>query len=541
MGFSMLDGADRDYAPTHRTMTDSAPSSAPTAASSASAAPALSPRVAAYQPTPDFPFADLQPVAVWRHFAALCAIPRQSKHEAALRDHLAAWAEGRGLASEQDGVGNLVIRKPGSPGREHEPGVILQGHLDMVCQQNSGTGHDFQQAPIRPVLKDGWLLAENTTLGADNGIGVALALAALEADGLSHPPLEVLLTVDEEAGMGGALGLAPGLLRGRYLINIDTEEWGHLYLGCAGGMDVNVTYPYSSEPAPAGWTVAKISLTGLSGGHSGIDIHKERGNAIKLLVRLLGELGQQLGTEAWRLLQLEGGTARNALPREAFATVILDPACLAEIEATLATGAQALARELKGVENGLSVRLSELPSLAGPAMAPAAQRQLLAALNAAPHGVARMSQSVPGIVETSNNLGVLSVANGQARANFMVRSLVDSAAQAHARRIADLFGLIGADCQLTDGYSGWKPNPDSPLLALAQQIYAAQFGGSAQVEVIHAGLECGIIGAKYPGLDMLSFGPTIHGAHAPGERVEVETVARSWQFLVALLAALPRV
>ena len=213
---------------------------------------------------------------------------------------------------------------------------------------------------------------------------MALALAALEADGLSHPPLEVLLTVDEEAGMGGALGLAPGLLRGRYLINIDTEEWGHLYLGCAGGMDVNVTYPYSSEPAPAGWTVAKISLTGLSGGHSGIDIHKERGNAIKLLVRLLGELGQQLGAEAWRLLQLEGGTARNALPREAFATVILDPACLAEIEAALAAGAQALARELKGVEDGLSVRLSELPSLAGPAMAPAAQRQLLAALNAAP-------------------------------------------------------------------------------------------------------------------------------------------------------------
>jgi len=494
-------------------------------------------------PLPE-PFCHLEPAPVWRHFATLCAIPRPSKREAALKKHVCDWAEARGIVVEEDGGGNLILRVPATPGHEMAPTVTLQGHLDMVCQKNDGVAHDFERDPIRPARcrRDGaeWVVAEHTTLGADNGVGVALALAALEASDLVHGPLEVLLTVDEEAGMGGALGLAPGLLRGRYLINIDTEEWGHLYLGCAGGMDVNVTYPYSSEPAPAGWTVAKISLTGLSGGHSGIDIHKERGNAIKLLVRLLGELGQQLGTEAWRLLQLEGGTARNALPREAFATVILDPACLAEIEATLATGAQALARELKGVENGLSVRLSELPSLAGPAMAPAAQRQLLAALNAAPHGVARMSMSVPGIVETSNNLGVLSVANGQARANFMVRSLVDSAAHAQARRIADLFGLIGADCQLTDGYSGWKPNPDSPLLALAQQVYAAQFGGSAQVEVIHAGLECGIIGAKYPGLDMLSFGPTIHGAHAPGERVEVETVARSWQFLVALLAALPR-
>jgi len=503
---------------------------------SATASATISALVAAYQPTPDFPFNDLQPVAVWRHFAALCAIPRQSKHEAALLEHLAAWAKARGLETEQDAVGNLVIRKPGSPGRENEPGAILQGHLDMVCQANSGTAHDFARDAIRPVVKEGWLRAENTTLGADNGIGVALALAALEAEGLSHPPLEVLLTVDEEAGMGGALGLDPGLLRGRYLINIDTEEWGHLYLGCAGGMDVNVSYAYPSEPVPAGWTNARIALTGLTGGHSGIDIHKERGNAIKLLVRLLSELP----ATSLRLIRLEGGTARNALPREAFATVALDPAALAEIEAALAQGAAQLVQEYGGVEPGLCARLAELPELPGPAMTPRAQQQLLAALNAAPHGVARMSQSVPGIVETSNNLGVLSVANGMARANFMVRSLVDAAAQAHARKIAGLFQLIGADCQLTDGYSGWKPNPDSPLLTLAQQVYAAQFGGSAQVEVIHAGLECGIIGAKYPGLDMLSFGPTIHGAHAPGERVEIDTVAKSWQLLTALLAALPR-
>lgn len=492
-------------------------------------------RIAAYRPTPEFPFATLQPEPVWRHFAALCAVPRASKQEAPLRDHLATWAQERGLETQQDAAGNLVIRKPGTAGREQAPGVVLQGHLDMVCQANSGTAHDFGADPIRPLLRDGWLLAENTTLGADNGIGVALALAALEAEDLQHPPLEVLLTVDEEAGMGGALGLAPDLLRGRYLVNIDTEEWGHLYLGCAGGMDVNVTLPYAEEPLAAGCLTARIALTGLTGGHSGIDIHKERGNAIKLLVRLLGELPPA----AWHLISLEGGTARNALPREAFATVAVPAASLAEVQAALAASTAQLAAELKGVEDNLSVRLSEQPAVPVQAMAPAAQGQLIAALNAAPHGVARMSQSVPGIVETSNNLGVLNVACGQARANFMVRSLVDSAARAQARRIADLFGLLGADCQLSDGYSGWRPNPDSPLLALARQVYAGQFGAPARVEVIHAGLECGIIGAKYPGLDMLSYGPTIHGAHAPGERVEVASVAKSWEFLSALLAALP--
>lgn len=483
-------------------------------------------------------FAQLSPAPlapVWRHFETLCRIPRPSKFEAPLRDALQAWARGRGLETTIDAVGNLVIRKPASPGYENRPGVILQGHLDMVCQKNAGTEHDFHRDPIRPVLKDGWLVAENTTLGSDNGIGVALALAALEADDLPHPALEVLLTVDEEAGMGGALGLAPGLLRGHYLINIDTEEWGHLYLGCAGGMDVNVTYPYPHEPLPTGWKTARLALTGLTGGHSGIDIHLGRGNAIKLLVRALRSLPPQ----GWRLIGLEGGTARNALPREAFAIIALDPALVADIEAALATTAASLARELDGIENGLSLGLSEASNLAAPVMALEAQDRLLAALNAAPHGVNGMSQKVPGIVETSNNLGVLTVADGVAKANFMVRSLVDSLAQSHSREIADLFSLIGADCALTDGYSGWKPNPDSPLLALARQVYAREFGGEAEVKVIHAGLECGIIGAKYPGLDMVSFGPTIRGAHAPGERVEIKTVEQSWQLLTALLAAIP--
>lgn len=498
---------------------------------------------------PTAPFADLTPAPVWRHFATLCAIPRPSKHEAALRGHLTAWAVERGLATEQDGAGNLLIRKAGSPGRENEAGVILQGHLDMVCQKNSGTDHDFHRDPIRPVRDGDWLVAPDTTLGADNGLGVALALAVLEAEGLSHPPLEVLLTVDEEAGMGGALGLQPDWLRGTRLINIDTEEWGHFYLGCAGGLDVNVDWTLPSEPAPAGWTAARIDLAGLRGGHSGIDIDKGRGNAIKLLVRLLRDLAEA-HPGAFRLRGLDGGTARNALAREASATLALNPASLADLQATLAEKAAVIGQEYADVEDRLSARLStgapnEPPS---PVLSAAAQSALLAAFNAAPHGVARMSQSVAGVVETSNNLGVLTLAEGRARANFMVRSLVDSAALAHARAIADLFApfvAAGPDCRVTtgDNYPGWRPNPESPLLALAQAVFAKEFpadnGGVAKVEVIHAGLECGIIGAAYPGLDMLSFGPTIRGAHAPGERVEVASVAKCWQLLTALLAALP--
>lgn len=480
----------------------------------------------------------LSPRPIWRHFQTLCAIPRPSKFEAPLRQSLADWATARGLQSLSDDAGNLLIRKPASSGREDYPGVILQGHLDMVCQKNSGTVHDFRRDPISPVLKDGWLVAENTTLGADNGIGVALALAVLEAEGLAHPPLEVLLTVDEEAGMGGAQGLAAGVLRGSRLINLDTEEWGQLYVGCAGGIDVNVSYATASEPLPAGWRTLRLALGGLVGGHSGVDIHLGRGNAIKLLVRVLRELASAVDA-GWRLVGVTGGNARNALPREAWAEIAVAPARLAEIQAAVARTGAVLAIELEGSEKNLTLSVGEAPAPAGQIVGAADQARLLAALNAAPHGVKKMSLRVPGVVETSNSFGVLTMDQGVVRANFMVRSLVDSLAQAQAREIADLFALIGAECRVSDGYPGWKPNPDSPLLTLAQRVYARDFGAEAAVQVIHAGLECGIIGAKYPGLDMISFGPTIRGAHAPGERVEVDSVERSWQLLTAILAELP--
>jgi dipeptidase D len=372
--------------------------------------------------------------------------------------------------------------------------VVLQAHLDMVCQKNASTAHDFSRDAIVPRLAEGWLIADDTTLGADNGIGVALILAALEDATLVHGPLEALLTVDEEAGMGGAHGLAADVLQGRLMLNLDTEDWGEFYLGCAGGLDVNVSRSGAGEPVPGGFEAWQIGLAGLRGGHSGVDIHEERGNAIKLLVRVLRALEATLPL---RLAGLVGGTARNALPREARASVCL-PA-----EAVLAAGEQAV---------------------------------WLASLHAAPHGVRRRSLAVPGVVETSNNLGMVDLGPGGGHCNFMVRSLVDSGSQALADEIASLFALSASQVDISGHYPGWRPDPGSPLLALAQQVFRREFGAESTVQVIHAGLECGLIAARYPGIDIVSFGPTIRGAHAPGERVEIESVGKAWRLLAAILA-----
>lgn len=471
----------------------------------------------------------LEPSLVWRHFATLCSIPRPSKHEAALRQTLADWAIARGLETLIDGAGNLLIKKPGSPGKENHPAVAMQAHLDMVCQANAGTAHDFMKDPIRTVEKDGWLLAENTTLGADNGIGVALGLAALEDETLSHPPLEILLTVDEEAGMSGANGLAPGLLQATRMLNLDTEEWGEFYLGCAGGCDVAVSRRCETEAAPSGWSFRRIDIKGLRGGHSGVDIHLGRGNANKLLVRLLRGLSEE---GLVRLAGFSGGTARNALPREAWALV----ACKGDIDAPLAEFQALVSDELSDRESGIAV--TSTPAEGAEVLTLDEQRRLLFALNAAPHGVKRMSVAVAGVVETSNNVGVMSLEKGAFSANLMVRSLRDSGTHMLADEIESLFRLADCKVERSGGYPGWTPNPSSQLLALCQEVYEKEFGGKAAIQVIHAGLECGIIGAKYPGMDIVSFGPTIRGAHAPGEHVEISTVARCWTLLRAILQAL---
>jgi len=479
-------------------------------------------------------FADLQPELIWKHFQTLCEIPRPSKHEEQLRDYLKGWAELKGLATHVDSVGNLIIRKPATPGYENRPGVILQGHLDMVCQANSDTAHDFFKDPIRPVLKDGWLIAEGTTLGADNGIGVAFALAVLDSDDLAHGPIEALFTLDEEAGMGGALGLDTGILDGELLINIDTEEWGEFYLGCAGGIDVNVRRDYPEVDAPVGFVARQIAVRGLKGGHSGADIHLGRGNAIKILVRLIQQLSREIELH---IASIKGGTARNALAREAFAVLTVAEADTAKLDAVV-DAFQALMRvELADVDDGVSLTVTE--AQAEQVMADEYQVAILDALHAAPHGVKRMSQRVTGVVETSNNLGVVSLGGGKLFANFMVRSLLDSGFVALADEIESLWNLIGADVEREGGYPGWAPNPSSKLLALFQDVYRQEFNAEAKTQVIHAGLECGILGSKYPHLDMVSFGPDIRGAHAPGERVNIESVGKAWQLLKAVLAAVP--
>jgi len=483
--------------------------------------------------SPQAVFSGLEPAIVWNHFALLCAIPRASKQEAKLRQHLLAWAGQRGLVAAVDAAGNLIIRKPASPGRENVPGVVLQAHLDMVCQNNADTPHDFSRDPITPLVRDGWLLADGTTLGADNGIGVALMLAVLEATDLEHGPLEALFTVDEEAGMGGARGLAADVLHGSLMLNLDTEAWGEFYLGCAGGMDVNVRRSGTPEPVPTGWQGWRIELRGLRGGHSGVDIHEERGNAIKLLVRVLRGLEQLFPL---RLASLQGGTARNALPREAMVIVAIPEVAAKKLTSSLAEWEVRLRGELAGVDTGIVLACSPAAG-ALPLLAPHEQAVWLSSLHAAPHGVRRMSQQVPGVVETSNNLGMVALDAAGGSCNFMVRSLLDSGSAALADEIISLFSLSGTLAEKAGAYPGWAPNPDLPLLALCQAVYRQEFGGESTVKVIHAGLECGIIGAKYPGLDIVSFGPTIRGAHAPGESVDILSVDRSWHLLKAILAA----
>lgn len=475
--------------------------------------------------------AQLAPPIVWRHFDALCRIPRPSQHEDAVRSHVVNWAAARGLATEVDAIGNLLVRKPGQHGGEQAETLVLQNHLDMVCQKNEGVTHDFLRDPIQTVIEGEWLRAPGTTLGADNGMGVALALALLEDMETPHGPLEVLFTVDEEAGMGGAHGLQAGWLQGRRMLNLDTEEWGEFFLGCAGGLDVNVTRHSVADAVPPGWQTWQVSLTGLRGGHSGVNIHEERGNAIKLLVRVLH--GLQAATDC-RWASLNGGTARNALPREAFAMVAIPPQRAADMLSGIESWQATLHAELADTEPGLSLQARPAATPAAALLSPSEQHVWCSTLVAAPHGVHRMSQSLAGVVETSNNLGVVQIQPQGGEANFMVRSLRDSAAQALGEQIAALWSLSHSDVTLSGHYPGWTPNPASPLLAICQQVFHELTGQASTVQVIHAGLECGLIQALYPDMDIVSFGPTIRGAHAPGEAVHIPTVASSWQLLRAI-------
>jgi dipeptidase D len=479
----------------------------------------------------------LQPAAVWQHFFNLCQIPRASGQEAAVREALSKWASDRGLGVKVDSHGNLILSKPATPGRENRPGVVLQGHLDMVCQKRSDSTHDFERDPIRPVLHDGWVSAPDTTLGADNGIGVALALAVLEADDLEHPALEVLLTVDEESGMHGAIGLERDAVQGRLLLNLDTEEWGEIYIGCAGSASVIVDMPQPLTAVPAELQAVRLRLSGLAGGHSGIDIHRKRGNAIKLLAQFLHKLAEK-GFD-FRLASMVGGTAHNAIAREAEAVLWMEEpsVLLAEAEGFVAE----LRSQLDDEETGVRIDFEPVSTQdAGDALSDRRGRRILALLHDLPYGVRQMSEQMPGVVDTSNNIGELRLKDGRLHANMMVRSLSEHGIHILSDEIVARFTTLSCEgIRVAGAGPVWHPNPASRLLALAQNVYRQTFNREATVQVIHAGLECGVFTWLWPDVDMISFGPTIRGAHAPNERVDVASVERAWQLLAGILAAVP--
>jgi dipeptidase D len=484
------------------------------------------------------PIEQLEPKALWQHFARLCQFPRPSKHEVLLREYLQSWAQQRQLHTELDTAGNLIIRKAASAGMEDRAGIVLQAHLDMVAQKNAETAHDFFRDPIVPLIGDGWVTAQGTTLGADNGIGVAAALAVLENQRIAHGPLEVLFTIDEEAGMTGAQGLTPGVLQGQLLLNLDTEDWGEVYVGCAGGVDIALSRSLHYEALPAGFVVREVALTGLKGGHSGVDIHLDRGNAVKLMARLLSRAIPQFDL---RVLSLHGGTLRNALPREAFAKVAIPVCDVANFTEFVAQRNHEFSAELAGVESLLRLECRDVMANAAPPLALnlADSGMVVDLLLALPHGVHRWSQSIAGVVETSNNLGVVHIDEHRFEAVLMLRSLTDAGLAALQNIIGAIARLGKLSFEASGAYPGWTPNLDSAALHLLQQTYQTLYGQAPAVKVIHAGLECGLIGRAYPQLAMVSFGPTIRGAHSPDERVEIASVAQFWQLLTACLAAVP--
>ena len=474
----------------------------------------------------------LKPEGVWRYFAEISRIPRCSKHEAAISKHVLATARNLGLEAEADSVGNVVARKPASPGKESARRLCLQGHLDMVCEKLAGSPHDFSKDPIELVRRESVLTANGTTPGADNGIAVATCLAIMADKGLEHGPLEFLFTIDEETGLTGANSLQPGFVESRILINLDSEEEGTLYVGCAGGRDTTGSWKIAAEPAPADSVPLRIKVQGLRGGHSGLEIDKGRGNALKILARTLTLLTRN----GARLAVIQGGNKHNAIPREAEATVWIPRKKLEEATAAVMETARTIGRELSSVEPDLKI-VSEPAQKArrGKVLKRPLQKKLLQTLTALPHGVIKMSADIPELVETSTNLAVVRTEQKEIRVVTSQRSSVASEIEEISEVVRTVFEMGGASAASSDGYPGWKPDMDSQILRTARETYQSLYGREHEVKAIHAGLECGIIGEKYPGMDMVSFGPTLEGVHTPDERIYVDTVERYWAFLLAIL------
>jgi dipeptidase D len=474
--------------------------------------------------------ANLKPEPVWKHFDQLAAIPRASTKEAAARNYVLTLAGKFGLESVQDAVGNLVVRKPARPGREAAPMALLQGHLDMVCEKNEGTVHDFNVDPIK-VIRDGdWLKADGTTLGSDNGVGVAAALAVMESHDIAHGPLEFVFTIDEETGLTGAAEFPGGLLKSKYFLNLDNEEKGTLCIGCSGGIKTTARRKVTLRPAGAGssW---RVKVSGLKGGHSGVDIHQGRGNALRIIGGTLQALLERLPIE---VAEINGGSAQNAIPREAAAVVLLDPARDSELKALVAQAESGYKTDLGAFDSGLQITVERVDRPAK-VLDGVDAKQAVALLASLHHGVLAMSPDVAGLVQTSTNLAVMNTKGDRVEIVTSQRSAIESSMLAAARMVATICGLAGFEVEHTGKYPGWKPEPNSGIVRKLQEVHRKLFGEPAKLIAMHAGLECGVIGEKYPGMEMVSFGPTIVDPHSPNERVQISSVESFWNYLKLVL------
>ena len=478
---------------------------------------------------------NLEPKSLWENFYSLTQVPRPSKHEEKIQDFMMKFGKSLGLETDKDAVGNVVIRKPATPGMENRKGIVMQGHLDMVPQKNSDTKHDFEKDPIDAWIDGEWVKARGTTLGADNGMGVAAAMAVLASKELAHGPVEALFTCDEETGMTGAFGLQAGWLKGDILLNMDSEDEGELYVGCAGGVNGNIEFEYDEMIVPKGYSPFKLIIKGLKGGHSGLDINLGRGNANKLLVRFLKYATQELDV---RLAEINGGGMRNAIPREAYAVVVVPTEAVVEFLAAVEKYEVIYTAELRISEPNLSFKVEET-SKPKSLIDERVQDDLIDAVYGCPNGTIRLSDSMPGLVETSTNLATVKSENGVISVKCLLRSSVDSAKDDLCEQVESVFSLAGAMVRFDGGYPGWKPNMDSDILKQMKLIYENKFGRVPEVKAIHAGLECGILGANYPHWDMISFGPTMRFPHSPDEKVNIPTVQKFWDFLVETLKNAP--
>tara|TARA_B100000953_G_scaffold272592_1_gene244135 strand:+ start:610 stop:2076 length:1467 start_codon:yes stop_codon:yes gene_type:complete len=480
----------------------------------------------------------LKPEIIWKHFETLTKIPRPSKHEEKILAYLKSFANERNLEMREDETGNIVVLRPGSGGGENAPTVIIQSHVDMVCEKNRDSNHDFMNDPLKLYIDNGWLKAKGTTLGADNGIGVAAAMALLDLpDDSTLPPLECLFTVDEETGLTGAFALNGEILKGRTMLNLDTEDWGEICIGCAGGGDSSIHLPIDYQNAPSDYLSFQLSVEGLKGGHSGVDIHEERGNAIVFISSIIDNILEN--TKSF-LASIEGGDKHNAIPREAFANIFVHPEFVSDAQNSVSNRTQALKKEFGSIEKNMEVKFTGSEESSEQCLSNESQVSLIGLLRTLPHGVLKYSHDVEDLVETSNNLASVKKENGKISIICSTRSSISEALESQRERIRIMSKAYGASINQDEAYPGWAPNINSSILETTTKVYSELLGKKPHICAIHAGLECGVIGEKVKDMDMVSFGPTIKGPHSPDERVEISSVVKFWELLLIILQNLSK-